>query len=58
MFPNDGSGAAEIRGIYRQQEDGSVTKEFQRRAEPTDPWQRFFIGVARPAETDESEISQ
>ncbi len=47
MFPNDGSGASEIRGVYTQQSDGSVTKEFLRRADAAEPWQRFFIGVAR-----------
>lgn len=47
MYPNDGSGAAEIRGIYTRQSDGSITKEFLRRSEPDEEWHRFFIGVAR-----------
>lgn len=47
MYPNDGSGAAEIRGVYTLQDDGSVTKEFLRRDDGSDDWERFFIGVAR-----------
>ncbi|MEM8637035.1 MAG: hypothetical protein AAGF33_18880 [Pseudomonadota bacterium] len=52
MYPNDGSGAAEIRGVYTRLEDGSVTKEFLRRATPAEDWQSFFIGVARPKAAD------
>ena len=45
MYPNDGSGAASIKGIYTRQQDGSVKKEFLRRSDGE--WQSFFVGVAR-----------
>lgn len=51
MYPNDGSGSAQIKGVYTKQSDGSVTKEFLRRAGTHDDWERFFIGVARRNET-------
>ena len=47
LFSNTTGDSAQIRGVYTQAEDGSVTKEFLRRSNATEEWQRFFIGVAR-----------
>jgi hypothetical protein len=47
IYPNNGGPASAFKGVYIQQSDGSVTKEFLIYDGKTKTWQRFFIGVAR-----------
>ena len=47
IYPNNGSPASAVRGVYSKQKDGSVTKEFLMYDETSKVWNRFFIGVAR-----------
>lgn len=50
MFSNKTGDSSQIRGVYTQAQDGSVTKEFLLRSKPTEEWRQFFIGVARPVD--------
>lgn len=48
MYPTNGSGSSQIRGVWTKQADGSVRKEFFRRDEKTNQWVSFFAGFAHP----------
>lgn len=48
MYPTNGSGSSQIRGVWTKQTDGSVKKEFFRLDEKTNQWVSFFAGFAYP----------
>lgn len=47
VHPNDGRPAADFRGVYTRQPDGSVVKEFLVKHPATGAWIPMFKGVAR-----------